>query len=510
MKVDPWPRLDRFKEHTLELPVGDLVVSAAHEGELRDLLAKALDLGKGVMHLLTPLTGLRASMLAGTPTRKVGQVKVFSTKRACPTCGTSYPELDPRMFSYNSKHGWCTMCVGTGLEADARAAQGLRRLDPRRRRPRPRAELPGRGGRGRGRRRRAVPRVRRHAPEPGLAQGHVRGRVDRLDRAVVGHRRAEVGRGAGARRPRRRDRARRRQRDQEPPRVPRGGRPRLPDARPRRADALGRRGAAHPPRGAARLEPAGRLLRARRADDRPALARQRDPAQRAAERSPTRATRWSSSSTTRRRSGAPTTSSTSARARASAAAGWSPRAASSELASHADSVTGRFLAHPLVHPLQPRRPVAAVTAATERKESASQRAADDPRRDAAQPAGRDGRPAAQAPGRDHRRQRLGQVDARARRAARQPAVHQHARRAAELAGLREDRRLGLDRPRARGRPDADRQDAALVPGDLHRLLGHDPQALRRDARSRRRAATRRRASASTPARAAARAAKGRA
>nr|HET7860104.1 excinuclease ABC subunit A [Caldimonas sp.] len=116
MKVDPWPRLDRFREHTLELPVGDLVVSAANEGELRDLLAKALDVGKGVMHLLAPLTGLRASMLAGTPTRKLGQVKVFSTKRACPTCGLSYPELDPRMFSYNSKHGWCTTCVGTGLK----------------------------------------------------------------------------------------------------------------------------------------------------------------------------------------------------------------------------------------------------------------------------------------------------------------------------------------------------------------------------------------------------------
>jgi excinuclease ABC subunit A len=116
MKVDPWPRLDRFREHTLELPVGDLVVSAATEGELRDLLADALDLGKGVMHLLAPLTGLRGAMLAGTPTRKVGAVKVFSTKRACPTCGASYPELDPRMFSYNSKHGWCTTCVGTGLK----------------------------------------------------------------------------------------------------------------------------------------------------------------------------------------------------------------------------------------------------------------------------------------------------------------------------------------------------------------------------------------------------------
>ena len=115
LPVDPWPRLDRFKEHTLELPVGDLVVGAGNEAELRDLLTRALDLGKGVMHLLSPLDGLRGAMLAGTPTRKLGQVKVFSTKRACPVCGTSYAELDPRMFSYNSKHGWCGTCVGTGL-----------------------------------------------------------------------------------------------------------------------------------------------------------------------------------------------------------------------------------------------------------------------------------------------------------------------------------------------------------------------------------------------------------
>jgi excinuclease ABC subunit A len=45
----------------------------------------------------------------------MGRVKVFSTERACPSCGTSYPELDPRLFSYNSKHGWCPDCVGTGL-----------------------------------------------------------------------------------------------------------------------------------------------------------------------------------------------------------------------------------------------------------------------------------------------------------------------------------------------------------------------------------------------------------
>ncbi len=115
VKVDPWPRLDRFKEHTLELPVADFVVDPAQEGELREALARALDFGKGVMHLLAPLDGLAAAMEAGGPTEGIGQVKVFSTKRACPVCGTGYPEPDPRLFSYNSKHGWCTTCVGTGL-----------------------------------------------------------------------------------------------------------------------------------------------------------------------------------------------------------------------------------------------------------------------------------------------------------------------------------------------------------------------------------------------------------
>jgi excinuclease ABC subunit A len=115
LKVDPWPRIDRFKEHTIELPVGDLWVGAADETELRELLAKALDLGKGVLHLLAPLDGLAGAMATGGATGRIGALKVFSTKRACPQCGTSYPELDPRMFSYNSKHGWCTACVGTGL-----------------------------------------------------------------------------------------------------------------------------------------------------------------------------------------------------------------------------------------------------------------------------------------------------------------------------------------------------------------------------------------------------------
>ena len=47
-----WPRLDRFKEHTIELPVADLVVAPDRERELRETLGRALEFGKGVVHVL--------------------------------------------------------------------------------------------------------------------------------------------------------------------------------------------------------------------------------------------------------------------------------------------------------------------------------------------------------------------------------------------------------------------------------------------------------------------------
>ncbi|WP_300716897.1 excinuclease ABC subunit UvrA [Hydrogenophaga sp.] len=111
-----FPRIDRFKEHTIELPVADFVVSADNEAQLRSQLTKALEIGKGVVHVLHPLDGLARALEEGASTRELGQLEVFSTTRACPVCATSYPELDPRLFSYNSKHGWCPDCVGTGLK----------------------------------------------------------------------------------------------------------------------------------------------------------------------------------------------------------------------------------------------------------------------------------------------------------------------------------------------------------------------------------------------------------
>ncbi|MEJ8839798.1 excinuclease ABC subunit UvrA [Ramlibacter sp. AN1133] len=112
-----FPRIDRFKEHTIELPVCDFDVTPANEGLLREKLATALEHGKGVVHLLAPLDGLRTAFSQGVVKHEgIGKVEVFSTLRACPVCNTSYPELDPRLFSYNSKHGWCPDCVGTGVK----------------------------------------------------------------------------------------------------------------------------------------------------------------------------------------------------------------------------------------------------------------------------------------------------------------------------------------------------------------------------------------------------------
>jgi excinuclease ABC subunit A len=147
-----FPRIDRFKEHTVELPVASLKISADQEKQLREALAKTLELGKGVVHVLSDLDGLQEAMqaaantgatsgaISGTTsgaasggtsgtssstsasnapipqTSHIGKLHVFSTLRACPVCSTSYNELDPRLFSYNSKHGWCTECVGTGVK----------------------------------------------------------------------------------------------------------------------------------------------------------------------------------------------------------------------------------------------------------------------------------------------------------------------------------------------------------------------------------------------------------
>lgn len=108
--VNPWPRLDRNQEHTIELPVLDIIIDPANESELREAINTALTHGQGqlsILYELDPEKPLTPDYL---------EQKHFSVKRACPSCSRSFPEPDPRLFSYNSKHGWCESCFGTGLK----------------------------------------------------------------------------------------------------------------------------------------------------------------------------------------------------------------------------------------------------------------------------------------------------------------------------------------------------------------------------------------------------------
>ncbi len=102
-----WPRLDRFREHSIELPVDTIDVTPANEQRLRASAERALALGKGNMQLLPERDGRKH--LSATPV-------LFSTNRSCRRCGRGFDALDPRLFSYNSPHGWCPGCYGTGVQ----------------------------------------------------------------------------------------------------------------------------------------------------------------------------------------------------------------------------------------------------------------------------------------------------------------------------------------------------------------------------------------------------------
>jgi excinuclease ABC subunit A len=89
-------KLERFKEHTVDVVVG--VIDARWIAKARNLTQRALGIGRGTAHLLDSRNRLT----------------VMSTEMSCPGCGRAFEELDPRLFSFNSPHGACEECGGFG------------------------------------------------------------------------------------------------------------------------------------------------------------------------------------------------------------------------------------------------------------------------------------------------------------------------------------------------------------------------------------------------------------
>jgi excinuclease ABC subunit A len=92
--------LDKQKKHTIEIVVDRLVMKQgeAMARRLADSVETSLKLAGGLVGVLTDN----------------GNVSLYSEKLACIRCGVSYPEITPRVFSFNSPHGACPACDGIG------------------------------------------------------------------------------------------------------------------------------------------------------------------------------------------------------------------------------------------------------------------------------------------------------------------------------------------------------------------------------------------------------------
>ncbi len=132
--------LDARRKHRVEVVIDRTVVRAKSRSRITEGVEHALSLAGGVMTLLIEAveTVEEEGQPEQSPERKRGAKKPrvkrtrerelrFSQKLACAKCGTSYEELSPHHFSFNSQMGWCETCEGLGVQRGAPAASIITR-----------------------------------------------------------------------------------------------------------------------------------------------------------------------------------------------------------------------------------------------------------------------------------------------------------------------------------------------------------------------------------------------
>jgi excinuclease ABC subunit A len=105
--------LDKQKKHTIEIVVDRIVLGPDARKRLAESIETALESSGGILLATRQEKGTDAG--AGT----AGEQEVFfSQKNACPDCGISIPELQPRLFSFNNPFGACPECTGLGAKQE--------------------------------------------------------------------------------------------------------------------------------------------------------------------------------------------------------------------------------------------------------------------------------------------------------------------------------------------------------------------------------------------------------
>lgn len=104
--------LDRNKKHNIEVVVDRLILDKdLDKSRLVDSLETALKLGKGIV--IVGVSDRSRRSLARMKESNISDI-IFSEHFACENCGISLPELEPRLFSFNSPYGACPDCQGLG------------------------------------------------------------------------------------------------------------------------------------------------------------------------------------------------------------------------------------------------------------------------------------------------------------------------------------------------------------------------------------------------------------
>ncbi|NCO02855.1 MAG: excinuclease ABC subunit UvrA [Alphaproteobacteria bacterium] len=98
-EIDDVPALNKKLKHDIEVVVDRVVIREDIKGRLADSVETALKLADGLC-------------IAEDATN--GDIQMFSEKFACPVSGFTIPEIEPRLFSFNSPHGACPNCDGLG------------------------------------------------------------------------------------------------------------------------------------------------------------------------------------------------------------------------------------------------------------------------------------------------------------------------------------------------------------------------------------------------------------
>jgi excinuclease ABC subunit A len=104
------PQLDKNKKHSIEIVVDRVVISSELGNRLADSVETALKISDGLLLVEIVDSDEKKSL------HKKGEILLFSEKFSCPTSGFTIPEIEPRLFSFNSPYGACKSCDGLGTE----------------------------------------------------------------------------------------------------------------------------------------------------------------------------------------------------------------------------------------------------------------------------------------------------------------------------------------------------------------------------------------------------------